>query len=89
MTKIKLNSGVLITFEGGEGAGKSTHCVLLRDYLKQKGYDAGFSRDPGGTPVSEAIRNIIKDPNIPKNLLTELFLFEAARAEYVASLNKA
>lgn len=84
MAQKTLEKGVLITFEGGEGGGKSTHTSLLISYLRSEGYEVLHSREPGGVRTSEAIRELILDPNLPKKVLTELFLFEAARAQYTA-----
>jgi dTMP kinase len=76
--------GKFITFEGSECCGKSTQSKLLYRYLKNKGYDVVFLREPGGTRVSEKIRQILLDPQ-NKNLvpLTELLLYMASRAQTV------
>ena len=77
--------GLLITFEGGEGCGKSTQLELLRTYLESKGYEVLATREPGGTPAAEAIRAILLDPaNDALSPVTELLLYEAARAQHVA-----
>ena len=48
--------GLFLTVEGPDGAGKTTQIELLRDYLSDKGYDIIVCREPGGTPISEAVR---------------------------------
>ena len=78
-------NALFITFEGPEGAGKSTQIKLLRDYLTADGYKVLVTREPGGTPLAEDFRNIVKhyhgeEPLYPA---TELLLFEAARAQHV------
>ena len=51
--------GRLITFEGGEGTGKSTHSALLSDRLKALGIEVILTREPGGSPGAEAIRHVL------------------------------
>ena len=71
-----------ITFEGGEGAGKSTQIRELENYLKSKGEKVVVTREPGGTIGSEEIRTILKTGDIDKfSRETELFLFYAARKD--------
>jgi dTMP kinase len=79
---------MLISFEGIDGAGKSTQIDLLEKYAAEKGMDVLKIREPGGTDFSEKIRNILldKDTNIPPE--SELFLFEAARADLVDKIIK-
>lgn len=75
-------SGYLITFEGGEGSGKSTNIVRLRDKLTQHGKDVLVVREPGGTVISEKIREILLDKqNTGMAYTTEVLLFQAARAQ--------
>jgi len=75
-------NGLLITFEGGEGGGKSTQIVRLRDYLTKKGHDVVVLREPGGTTISEQIREIVlSSKNIGIAYTTEVLLFQAARAQ--------
>lgn len=76
--------GIFITMEGPDGAGKSTQIDLLRVYLLQKGYDIIVCREPGGTVISEAIREVILNRDY-KNMghMTELLLYAAARAQLV------
>ena len=55
--------GLFITVEGTDGAGKSTQIQLLTDYLKSKGRNVILKREPGGTEISEKIRELILDVN--------------------------
>jgi dTMP kinase len=81
--------GYFITFEGPDGAGKSTQIHLLNDYLKSKGWDTVVTREPGGTPIGEKIRSIILDvENRDMNPITEMFLYAAARAQHVSQVIK-
>lgn len=81
--------GLLITFEGGDGSGKSTQARLLADYLVERGYPIGplaspgeVLREPGGTAVGEAIRELLLHGDDPGSR-TEALLYAAARAELV------
>ena len=71
--------GWLITFEGGEGTGKSTQLGLLERHLADRGFTTLTTREPGGTPLAEAIRGLLLDPRHDPDGLTEVFLLEAAR----------
>lgn len=75
-----------ITFEGGEGAGKSTQIRLLGDALTAKGISHVVTREPGGTPGAEALRELLLDPAHDWNARAEALLFAAARADHVANL---
>ncbi|MDP2892216.1 MAG: dTMP kinase [Bacillota bacterium] len=75
--------GLFITFEGLDGSGKSTQIKKLCDYLAGKGSDALLTREPGGCPVSERIREIILNRGNPMDAVTEALLYAAARAEHV------
>ena len=76
--------GLFITFEGPEGSGKSTHSRLLCDFLRKKGYKVLYTREPGGTYISEKIRKILLDPrNKDMNVVCEMLLYMAARAQIV------
>ncbi len=78
------NRGMLITFEGGEGAGKTTHAELFKNYLNEKGLSFFATREPGGTDFSEAVRALTKDMRFKdKSIISELLLFESARADIV------
>ena len=76
-------SGLFITFEGVEGAGKSTQAALLRDALQRAGLRVRALREPGGTPVGESIRALLLSEKDPVTLQAELLLFLAARAQLV------
>jgi dTMP kinase len=72
-----------ITFEGSEGCGKSTQITLLADWLQQRGASVVRLREPGGTPLGEAVRHLLKyDPaGHGMSAESELLLFAASRAE--------
>src|SRR5690349_18761140 len=74
--------GKFITFEGTEGAGKSTLMRHLKDRLQARGVEPVVTREPGGTPLAEKIRALILEEGMAP--LAELFLYEAARAEHLA-----
>ena len=84
MAKKDLKRGLLITFEGAEGSGKSTQIKLLADYLTQRNFKVLVLREPGSTTFSEGIRKILLDK---KNHFicekVELLLYLAARAQLV------
>ena len=74
--------GRLISFEGIDGAGKTTQVQLLRDYLQKRGEQVLLTREPGGTYIAEQIRQILLDPqNKGMDELTQVLLFQAARAQ--------
>lgn len=78
--------GMLISIEGGEGAGKSTVLHAVRDLLVARGLDVVLTREPGGTACGEAIREILLDPDGEPCAETELLLMFAARAQLVADV---
>ncbi len=80
--------GRFITLEGGEGVGKSTQATLLQAALKARGIDAIITREPGGTPFAEAVRDFILrgSQSTPGTPLAETLMFFAARADHVAQL---
>lgn len=76
--------GLLITLEGGEGSGKSTQIQLLTQWLRELGHEVVCTREPGGTPLAEEIRELLMVPRQEKVApLTELLLYQAARAQHV------
>jgi dTMP kinase len=86
---MKVQRGILVTFEGIEGSGKSTQIGLTRAYVEEQGYPCLVTQEPGGSPLGEEIRKILlnrKDLSIDP--LAELLLIEADRAEHVAEVIK-
>lgn len=79
-------SGAFITFEGIEGSGKTTQAKLLKGYLESKGLEVVLTREPGGTELSERIRQLLADPSLPIRPEAELMLFMASRAQHVREL---
>lgn len=79
--------GKFITFEGGEGSGKSTQARLLADALREAGHTVVETREPGGSPFAERLRAFILDPSLPPHVpLAEALLFYAARADHIAAV---
>ena len=75
--------GTFITLEGGEGAGKSTQARLLASWLGDHGLDVVETREPGGTPGADAIRELLLGDTTPLTPTAEAHLFAAARADHV------
>ncbi|TDL40173.1 dTMP kinase [Kocuria rosea] len=79
--------GLFVVFEGGDGAGKSTQVGRLVDALRAEGHDTLRTREPGGTPLGERVRELVLDPaHEPVDARAEALLFAAARAAHVAQL---
>lgn len=77
--------GKFITVEGTDGAGKSTQIELLVKYLKNNGFEVVVTREPGGTSISEKIREIILDvDNSEMSDITEALLYAASRAQHIS-----
>jgi dTMP kinase len=77
-------AGRFITFEGGEGGGKSTHAKLLAERLEQGGIEVVLTREPGGSPGAEIIRHVLLSGAAkPLGAETEAILFAAARDDHV------
>jgi dTMP kinase len=74
-----------ITFEGGEGAGKTTQIRQLADHLAAAGIDSLVTREPGGSPFAEEIRALLLSGDLPsRDAMADALLFLAARADHVA-----
>lgn len=79
-----MNRGKLITIEGGEGAGKSSILNALAAYLQDKGVKVVTTREPGGIPIAEQIRNVILNPaHVSMDARTEALLYAAARRQHL------
>jgi dTMP kinase len=76
---------VFITFEGQDGAGKTTQAALLADWLRAQGREVVATREPGGTPFGEAIRDLVLH-GLEMSAWAEATLFASARAEHVESV---
>lgn len=81
-----MKKGVFITFEGGDGCGKSTQAGLLASALKKKGYKVVRTREPGGSLFCEHLRKLLLDPEHKVVPLSELMLYEASRAGHTAEV---
>lgn len=80
---------MFITLEGPEGSGKTSHIPHLVEYLREKGYRVFPTREPGGTSISEQIREILHDmKNAEMHPRTETLLYQAARAQIVEQVIK-
>ena len=79
-----MNKGFMLACDGSNGAGKTTVIKGIEAHLKELGVEVVMTREPGGTPISEKIRDVILDPSTPEMTgITELMLFGAARAQHV------
>lgn len=83
-----IDGGLFISFEGPEGAGKSTQVRLLKDHLEKHGYPVLVTREPGGTPLGEELRTLAKHMNeeeapVP---VAELLIMGASRAQHAAKV---
>ena len=84
MSEAVLSQPRLITLEGGEGAGKTSAIAAIRDRLQAAGHDVVQTREPGGTPLAERIRELLLNPQDEALAAeTELLLMFAARAQHV------
>ncbi len=75
--------GLFLTFEGGEGAGKSTQIRRLAAELEARGLPVIVTREPGGTPLAEAIRGLLLGPEASGDAMTQALLFAAARRDHI------
>ncbi|OGP52892.1 MAG: dTMP kinase [Deltaproteobacteria bacterium RBG_13_52_11] len=79
--------GLLVTFEGIEGSGKTTQIELTREYMEMEGYPCLVTKEPGGVPLGEEIRTLLLDKgDLRIDPLAELFLIEADRTQHVAEV---
>ena len=85
-----MKRGYFITFEGPEGAGKSSQIQMLGEALRDAGREVVITREPGGTPLAEAIREVVKGHHSGEVVhpATELLLIEAARSQHVREVIK-
>ena len=75
---------LFVTFEGGEGSGKSSALKLLDEHLRTEGFQTVLTREPGGTPIAEQIRNVILDKgNTKMDARTEALLYAASRRQHL------
>lgn len=83
-----MSRSFFITFEGGEGGGKSTLISQISDILKTRGYDVVTTREPGGTALGEELRRLVlhHGPDLLIGVKAELMLFLAARAQHLEEL---
>lgn len=82
-----MKRGAFISIEGGDGAGKTTQAALLVDALEAQGATVCRVHEPGGTELGERVRSILLDPSLEDvDALAELLLYEAARAQLVATV---
>lgn len=81
-----MRKGLFITLEGPEGSGKSTQARLLADSLRRRGLRVAHTREPGGTSIAEAVRRVLLHPGGRVAPMTELLLYEAARAQHIAEV---
>lgn len=86
MTEALLKHPRLISLEGGEGAGKTSALIAIRELLHSRGHEVVLSREPGGTPLAERIRELLLSPQAQEETLapeTELLLMFASRTQHV------
>ena len=82
-----LKRGMFISLEGVEGCGKSTQAKLLAEHIVDLGYSFVLTREPGGTPIAERIREVLLEPrNTDMTDVTELLLYLASRSQHVNQL---
>lgn len=79
---------MFITFEGGDGTGKTTQCQKLRDYFISQGSEVILTREPGGTELAEKIRSLLLANSGIEDPMTEYLLITAARLDHVTKLIK-
>jgi dTMP kinase len=84
-----LKKGIFISMEGPDGSGKSTQIEKIKSYLEGEGYEVVVTREPGGTAISEAVREIILNRDYTEmGYMTEALLYASARAQLVSEVIK-
>lgn len=82
-----MSRGLFITFEGTDGTGKSTQIEFAREYFENRGFNVLMSREPGGTSISEKLRDILLDKaNGEMSPVTEMMIYAASRAQLVSEV---
>ncbi len=82
-----MSRGLFITFEGTDGTGKSTQIEFAREYFESRGFNVLMSREPGGTSISEKLRDILLDKaNDEMSPVTEMMIYAASRAQLVSEV---
>lgn len=82
-----MKHGLFITFEGNDGAGKTTICKLVQEALQHQGYEVIYTREPGGSKIAESIRNILLDvDNTNMDARTEAILYAASRRQHLVEI---
>ena len=82
INRLSMKQGWFITLQRPDRCGKSTQAGILAERLKSAGYSVCLTREPGGTPLAEGFRRLILNPKNRVHPLTELFLYEASRAQH-------
>ena len=82
-----MKHGLFITFEGNDGAGKTTICKMVQEALIQQGFEVVYTREPGGSQIAESIRNILLDVNNTNmDARTEAILYAASRRQHLVEI---
>jgi len=79
-------AGRFLVIDGPDGAGKTTQAVSIAEYFRARGEDVITLREPGATPAGEAIRDLLLDADTDVTALTEMLLYQAARAQIVETV---
>lgn len=86
MTRDPSGPGLFITFEGGEGAGKSTQAARCAAWLAERGREVVTTREPGGTPTAEKLRALLLDGSVALDAMEQVLVLYAARHNHVAGV---
>lgn len=79
-----MKKGLFITWEGNDGAGKTTVCLKVKEKLEQMGYSVIYTREPGGSKIAESIRDILLNKeNVEMDARTEALLYAASRRQHL------